>query len=54
MAVDLEQEPVPDGLWETVAPLMPHAEVLDRLGAAGAIAWSAALVDSPSVRAKGG
>lgn len=54
VAVDLEQEPVPDGLWETVAPLMPHAEVLDRLGATGAIAWSAALVDSASVRVKGG
>jgi hypothetical protein len=33
---------------------MPHAEVLDRLGAARAIAWSAALVDSASVRVKGG
>ena len=54
MAVDLEQEPVPDGLWETVAPGMSHTEVLDRLGAAGAVAWSAALVDSASVRAKGG
>ncbi len=31
-----------------------HNEVLDRLGAVGAIDWSAALVDSASVRAKEG
>lgn len=117
MAMDLERELVPDGLWEIVAPLIPpfkprrqgggtapvadrtvfcaivyalttscawrrlppsfgvspatahrrfaawtraglwrrfHNEVLDRLGAAGAIDWSAALVDSASVRAKRG
>ncbi|WSW03143.1 IS5 family transposase [Streptomyces sp. NBC_01005] len=111
MAVDLERDLVPDGLWEIAAPLIPafrprrqgggtapvadrkvftaivyalttscawrrlppcfgvspatahrrfaawtraglwrrlHIEVLDRLGAAGAIDWSAALVDSAS------
>ncbi|MFI7016713.1 transposase [Streptomyces sp. NPDC050164] len=115
--MDLERDPVPDGLWEIAAPLMPpfqprrqgggtapvadrkvfcaivyalttscawrrlppcfgvspatahrrfaawtsaglwrrlHTEVLDRLGATGAIDWSAALVDSASVRAKRG
>ncbi|MFI7349497.1 IS5 family transposase [Streptomyces sp. NPDC049936] len=117
MAVDLDRDLVPDGLWEIAAPVIPpfkprrqgggtapvadrnvfcaivyalttscarrrlppcfrvspatahrrfaactragfwrrlHNEVLDRLGAVGAIDWSAALVDSASVRAKGG
>ncbi|MFD1662951.1 IS5 family transposase [Streptomyces caeni] len=117
MAVDLDRDLVPDGLWEIAAPLIPpfkprrqgggtapvadrkvfcaivyalttscawrrlppcfgvspatahrrfaawtragfwrrlHNEVLNRLGAVGAIDWSAALVDSASVRAKKG
>ncbi|MFE1465547.1 IS5 family transposase [Streptomyces nigra] len=37
------------GLWPRL-----HAAVLNRLGAAGAVGWSAALVDSASVRAKKG
>ncbi|MFC8163231.1 IS5 family transposase [Streptomyces sp. NPDC057293] len=117
MAVDLDRDLVPDGLWEIAAPLIPpfkprqqgggtapvadrkvfcaivyalttscawrrlppcfgvspatahrrfaawtrasfgrrlHNEILDRLGAVGAIDWSAALVGSASVRAKRG
>ncbi|MFD7392962.1 IS5 family transposase [Streptomyces sp. NPDC059852] len=117
MAVELERDLVPDGLWEIAEPLIPpfrlrrqgggtapladrkvftaivyalttscawrrlppcfgvspatahrrftawtraglwprlHAAVLNRLGAAGAVGWSAALVDSASVRAKRG
>ncbi|MFF1325055.1 IS5 family transposase [Streptomyces chartreusis] len=37
------------GLWRRL-----YAAVLNRLGAAGAVGWSAALVDSASVRAKKG
>ncbi|SFD64649.1 Putative transposase of IS4/5 family [Streptomyces aidingensis] len=35
------------GLWQRL-----HGEVLDRLGGAGVVDWSAALLDSASVRAK--
>lgn len=37
------------GLWVQL-----HREVLDRLGAAGDIDWTRAVVDAASVRAKGG
>lgn len=37
------------GLWPRL-----HREVLDRLGAAGELDWSAAILDAASVRAKRG